>query len=597
MYSKFFGLNDSPFSIAPDPRFLYMSERHREGLAHLLYGITHHGGFILLTGEVGTGKTTVCRCFLEQVPANTDIAFIVHPKVTGRELLASICDELQIPYVRGASIKVLVDEINQHLLAAHAMGRNTVVIIDEAQNLSIEVLEQLRLLTNLETSEKKLLQIVLLGQPELLDLLKRPELRQLSQRITARYHLDSLEKDDVKAYVQYRLSVAGLKREVFTPDAITTLFRLSQGIPRLINLICDRAMLGAYASHRDMVDKTLIKQAAREVLGDPEPWWSRLKNWGWVARGALIGLSAGLFFLALLFLLERGKLPGQEQTLADKPAAQALEVPKAVAVAEGAAEAELLADESAAEDVASNDTVEHGALRESSVPVSKFRELMLSLPEDTRESAYRAVLRRWGVDYDYLQQAPVCDEAELVGLRCLQSQGNWRSLLSLDRPAVLKLRNPMGQEFYVALLALENDLATIRLGGQHLSVTLDELDAVWYGQYSVLWKLPPLPSALIRANGTPAEREWLSRRLDQIEAMQAVMKVGSGGYEAGAQRLVLSNEASSLEERLRAFQLGVGLVPDGIAGSQTLIHMNTLLDPDVPRLKVNRLGVQAGGAD
>src|SRR5690606_2596745 len=171
------------------------------------------------------------------------------------------------------SIKVLVDLINQHLLNAHARGRNTVVIIDEAQNLSTEVLEQLRLLTNLETSEKKLLQIVLLGQPELLDMLKRPELRQLSQRITARYHLDALGKDDVRAYVQYRLSVAGLKREVFTPDAIATLFRLSKGVPRLINLICDRAMLGAYATHREMIDKPLIKQAAREVLGDPEPIW------------------------------------------------------------------------------------------------------------------------------------------------------------------------------------------------------------------------------------------------------------------------------------------------------------------------------------
>lgn len=583
MYSKFFGLKDSPFSIAPDPRFLYMSERHREGLAHLLYGITHHGGFILLTGEVGTGKTTVCRCFLEQVPANTDIAFIVHPKVTGRELLASICDELQIPYVRGASIKVLVDLINQHLLNAHARGRNTVVIIDEAQNLSTEVLEQLRLLTNLETSEKKLLQIVLLGQPELLDMLKRPELRQLSQRITARYHLDALGKDDVRAYVQYRLSVAGLKREVFTPDAIATLFRLSKGVPRLINLICDRAMLGAYATHREMIDKPLIKQAAREVLGDPEPIWAKMKNWGWAAKGTLIGLSAGMLMLALLFFLDsRGRALEPEQLVeSSSPVVERVQVAEVVE----AGETEEVLDSRAQTDASETKEVVGAASAGS-----QFRRAILNLPENTQDSAYRALLRRWEVDDADLQQTPVCDYAELAGLRCLHTQGNWRSLLSLDRPAVLRLRNPLGQEFYVALLELDGDSAIISHGGQPMSVTLDELDEVWSGHYSVLWKLPPFPSALIRANGSQAERDWLSHRLDQIEAIEATVKVDANAQGVAAQRLVLTREAFSLDDRLRDFQVRVGLLPDGIAGSLTLIHMNSLLDPDVPRLKVNRSG-------
>src|SRR5690606_27469770 len=358
------------------------------------------------------------------------------------------------------------------------------------------------------------------------------------------------------------------------------------------NLICDRAMLGAYASHREMVDKILIRQAAREVLGDPEPLWSRLKKWGWVARGGLIGLTAGMFLLALLFLLEnKARLPEQGPAVAEQPTTQAIETVETAEVTEA-----VPGREDVLQNVPGN-SIAGVAPTEPPVSVSPFRQMMLNLPEATQESAYRAVLRRWGVDYDYIQQMPICDDAELAGLRCLHSQGNWRSLLSLDRPAVLKLRNPVGQEFYVALLELENNLATINYGEQRLSVTLEELDTVWFGHYSVLWKLPPFPSALIRANGTQAEREWLSRRLDQIEAMQAVIKVDSDSYEAGAQRLVLSREASSLEERLRAFQLGVGLVPDGIAGSLTLIHMNSLLDSDVFRLQINHSGVQAGGTN
>jgi general secretion pathway protein A len=244
MYKDYFGLKELPFSIAPDPRYLYMSEQHREALAHLVYGMNTDGGFVLLTGEVGTGKTTVCRCLLEQIPENIDVAFILNPKLSVHELLASICDELRIQYPQGNnSIKVFIDHINAYLLDAHARDRKTVLIIEEAQNLSTDVLEQIRLLTNLETNQQKLLHIIMLGQPELRDKLSRPELRQLSQRITARYHLGSLSRHEVYGYVSHRLSVAGGHRKLFPDSVIGTLHRLSNGIPRLINLICDRAML------------------------------------------------------------------------------------------------------------------------------------------------------------------------------------------------------------------------------------------------------------------------------------------------------------------------------------------------------------------
>ena len=269
MYKEYFGLKETPFSIAPDPRYLYMSEGHREALAHLEYGLIGNGGFVLLTGEVGTGKTTVCRRLLEQIPDYLDVAFILNPRVTVEELLATVCDELDISYPEGnTSVKVFVDGINEFLIGTHAKGRRAVLIIEEAQNLSFDVLEQLRLLTNLETDEQKLLQIIMVGQPELRDMLAKSELRQLAQRITARYHLGPLSCKEVAGYVSHRLSVAGGSGTLFPASAIRNLFRLTGGVPRLINLLCDRALLGAYVQGKARVDRPTLLKAAGEVSGN-----------------------------------------------------------------------------------------------------------------------------------------------------------------------------------------------------------------------------------------------------------------------------------------------------------------------------------------
>ena len=270
MYSSCFGLNENPFSIAPDPLYIYMSEHHREALAHLQYRINVAGGFVLLTGEVGAGKTTLCRSLLEKLPEGVDIAFVLNPKVSAIELLETICDELHIEHPEECSIKVLIDRLTAYLLEANARGCKTVLIIDEAQNLSIDVLEQLRLLTNLETNRYKLLQIVLLGQPELLHILNRQEMRQLSQRITARCHLGPLVAGEIIPYVQHRLQVAGCSRQLFPETLSKTLWQLTGGIPRLINLVCDRALLGAYALERTQVDNQILCQAAHEVLGSQQ---------------------------------------------------------------------------------------------------------------------------------------------------------------------------------------------------------------------------------------------------------------------------------------------------------------------------------------
>src|SRR5450755_751841 len=333
MYTSFFGLSEKPFAITPDPRYLYLSERHAEALAHLLYGINESGGFIQLTGEVGTGKTTVVRTLLSRVPHHADVAVILNPRVTPVEFLLTICEELglEIAEADRDSVKQMVDALNRRLISAHAAGRRIIVLVDEAQNLAIEVLEQVRLLTNLETPTQKLLQIILIGQPELRELLDRTELRQLAQRITGRYHLQPLSREETRGYVRHRLRVAGAAEEIFTPSALSEVHRLSAGIPRVINVTCDRALLGAYTQEKRKVSAALVRLAAGEVYGRRfVPRWM-----GWLA--AAFGLTA--VASALLFswhLWQRQSLHSASRTApptaapASGPPAALVPQPKAV---------------------------------------------------------------------------------------------------------------------------------------------------------------------------------------------------------------------------------------------------------------------------
>ncbi len=309
MYRRYFGLKRSPFSIAPDPRYLYMSPQHKEALAHLLYGIRSEGGFVLLTGEVGAGKTTICRRILETLSKNIVVAFIINPTLSVEELLAAVCDEFGLAYPRKANVKAYVDRINEFLLELNAGRKKAILLIDEAQNLKDEVLEQIRLLTNLETNERKLLQIILIGQPELRDRLARPDLRQLSQRIVARCHLDALSRSDIFGYVHHRIAVArgGRPKQdapptaepaLFSSSALNSLYVCSGGIPRLINLICDRALLGAFVQHKQIVDKKTLLRAAAEVLGRRPPEEGR--KWK-IALAAAFLACAWLAFFYVFF--------------------------------------------------------------------------------------------------------------------------------------------------------------------------------------------------------------------------------------------------------------------------------------------------------
>ena len=320
LYGAWFGLQREPFSIAPDPRTLFMSERHREALAHLLYGVQGGGGFVLLTGEIGAGKTTVSRCFLEQVPPGCKVAYVLNPRQTVGELLASIVQEFgvevpqQAPAQEMPGGKAVIDALNRYLLQVHGQGGQAVLVIDEAQALSADVLEQLRLLTNLETSERKLLQIILIGQPELRTMVASPGLEQLAQRVIARYHLGPLSAPDTASYVQHRLSVAGLTGPLpFDAAALRRVHQCSRGVPRRINLLCDRALLGAYATGRHQVDVRMVERAAAEVDGEPvgteQGPWGAPGSWRRTAWLVSAGMTLTLCAAGLASWLQRVPAP------------------------------------------------------------------------------------------------------------------------------------------------------------------------------------------------------------------------------------------------------------------------------------------------
>ncbi len=552
MYTSFFGLNEKPFSITPDPRYLFMSERHGEALAHLVYGVTESGGFMQLTGEVGTGKTTLVRSLLQsRMPDNADVAVVLNPQLSAREFLISICEELGIDLPADpSSIKALIDTLNQHLLQAHASGRRTILVVDEAQNLAPEVLEEVRLLTNLETAKQKLLQIVLIGQPELRELLARNDLRQLAQRITGRYHLEPLSRDETAQYIEHRMKVAGALSEVFEPAAKREAFRLSQGVPRLINVICDRALLGAYTTESRKVSRTMVRRAAAEVTGDREPG-------GWPPWLVPIGGIAAALVIATAFLVT---LDGRQDVIEDSVAATVTEALPETPVAE---EPEPVEPEPAEPDQGDSE-------------VSLDAQLQLASELTTSESAMRTLLELWGLEYQRGQRG--CSQAAAAGYECLFQRGSITGLRQYDRPAVLTLIDSRGATHNVVLTAVSGSAVELSIGGVEVTHSLEQLTEMWFGEFVLLWRPPNgFPEALGPGSAGPAVVS-LRQSLAAIDDRYASAAPDSEVFDA------------DLADKVRLFQRDHRLDVDGLAGHQTQIIINTLLEPDrAPRLTIPRL--------
>lgn len=581
MYVPFFGLQHPPFSIAPDPRYLFMSERHREALAHLLYGLDAGGGFVLLTGEVGAGKTTVCRCFLEQIPPHCNVAYIFNPKLTVGELLRSICDEFGVPHqpsVAGVeTVKDYIDPLNASLLAAHGAGRNTVLIIDEAQNLSADVLEQLRLLTNLETSERKLLQIILIGQPELRTMVASPALEQLAQRVIARFHLDALSAQETQQYIAHRLAVAGLQGPLpFSRSALRRVHALSRGIPRRINLLCDRALLGAYAAGVREVSARIVQRAAREVFDAPASAAAARSARGQWPRWAVAGLgvAAGAALVAGGWALGSWPQWSRQGAMASKaPASEPPSAPPSAlssAPSTGAASAAAVTTPTAPAAAASDP---NGA---APLAMSDLQQFVAALPaSDT--AAWQALASAWGGSV--ADGADACAALPRDGLRCYRNRRAGLNLVrQIDRPVLLTLFPSEEGDVAVSavLRRLDGDMATLEGAGRTVRVPVAELAQVWRGDMATLWRTPPdMPDKGDLAE-TPAGAAWLDQQLATAAA---------GGSRAGAPAAGRATTPAQRQARIQRFQLAQGVTPDGRAGPLTLMLLNRVNGVSEPRLR------------
>ena len=571
MYHKFFDLREPAFSIAVNPRFLYMSKQHREALIHLLFGVKG-GGFVCLTGEVGTGKTTIIQRLIKRLPENTDIAIVLNPMADAADMLYTICDELKVDYQssleaankqsggRPESLKPVYDALNAFLLKNHRDGRNTVLLIDEAQLLNAEALEQVRLLTNLETTTKKLLQIILVGQPELNSLLAEPRLRQLAQRITARFHLRALNYEETEAYIHHRWTVAGgdLRKLPFVPNAIKTIHQMSEGIPRKINLLCERSLIGAYAHNQVVITPEILKLARKEVLGDPEGLpkkralisptnpssQNNYKNW-------LIGLAAccGVLFISLLAVLF---------TTNDK----------------NSSEPSLAIEQKSA-----TETVLNSALA-SSTRTDKSTAIKTSIPEQadnaniyfqSRGDSFEALTEHSG--YGDIAET-ICDDNLFPTVSCSTGTANsWQELLDYNRPALLTFITADKFLYYATLIGVKNDLGIFINANEPsnensapVMIPLRELGGTWSGEYSFIWSRPPGFSGSISQGQASPTISWIAKQFALLDNQSQV--------------LAKDRYNEKLKKRIMLFQQEHGLTPDGIVGEMTLLKLNEVVGQD-----------------
>ncbi len=511
MYCSFFGFTERPFTLTPNPAFIFLSRAHQEAFAHLIYGIENRCGFIMLTGEVGAGKTTVIRTLLTELkPEQYATALILNPMLSSLGLLRTINREFGIPD-QGTEPADLVEELHRFLLAQKEAGRTAVLVIDEAQDMEPAVLEQVRLISNLETASEKLIQIILVGQPELEELLAKLELRQLNQRITVRFHLTPMELPDTGDYIRHRIrTAAGGAGEAaqFDAGACRAIHRFADGLPRLVNAAADRALLIAYNRNSRHIDTAMARQAIVDVsTSRTARWGSKRTAWAW---------GGGVLLLALCVALTAG-------VMRQRPAASLSEAVQAAQPHLSALASGTLADN----------------LRQLLSPLA----IAWGAPSPTAAA-----------------QAATPDQlAELLGLTPFRYSGNLGGLIRLGYPAILECAiPPTNAHRYLLLTGIRQDSASIATTGVPFTLPLPLLEQYWTGRATVPWSnLLGLPVP-VTANLTPPQEERLFQLLN------------AAGVWHGA---MTATTAPPFKEAIRRFQTGQGISPTGVVGAQTLMQL------------------------
>lgn len=620
MYESYFGLKEKPFSIAPDPRYIYLSDAHEDALAHLLFGVKEGGGFALMTGEVGTGKTTLLRTLVQQLPEHIDLALVFNPMLSPLQFVATVCDELKIPYdTDKASLKLLIDALNKHLLEAYLDGRRTILIIDEAQSLSVEVLEQVRLLTNLETTREKLLQIILIGQPELRETLARTDMRQLAQRITDVFHLEPLGIQEVRNYLVHRLTIAGAQKTIFSDSAVRAIYNASGGVPRLVNELADKALLAAYAREKRQVDRKMVREASKQVLASRNE-----ASFGWlwgITAGVVILAVSGVFYLWLQSVsttsdpaLQPPAASGQvrddpapaaivnEPSVAKQPVVEDTPVlisngvtkpyapeesadqattyiadPPALQNAEGTLRSQSQQTEDDAEQITAGqgmDSEKESTELSSREAVSLDEWIYDHSEETSRQNALRELVSVWNVDVD--SSSDPCKSIQEYGLRCLKMNGSWAMINEINRPVIVQLHLGDQRSHYVTLLGSDDESVVMRFNSAVYHFPYAELSARWFGEFELIWQEPPTGFGSAMIPGDRGEQiEWLRGRLAEINGEEIQPENGEDLFD------------ESLAEAVRSFQASNHLTPDAMVGTQTIIRLNSASPSDSgPRLKV-----------